>query len=370
MLSHLARMARLGRWLGPWTDPTAAPSAVLRRAIHLPASADSREMEAWIYRPERPPEGSLLLLPGLHYLGPADPRLDRFCRVLADAGALVLCPFLPDFRQQLVGPGLGSDASRALTALLELPDHPVSIAPGVFSISFGSLPALEVAATRPEVGRLMLFGGYADWNETVRFCLTGRYGDDGRDRHHDPLNRPVVFRSLTPFFEGVDTDARNQVSEAWFEQVRRTWGRPELKEPGALDPIALEIGQHLHGAARTLYLQGVGLAPGGDERVGLALDRAGDHFDYLDPAPWGANVRIPTVIAHGRDDDVIPFEHAERLRRIVPGARLFVTGAYAHTGQAPMRDLVPNAAAELRAMGGLIAGMARTACVTVTSRSD
>lgn len=370
MLSHLARMARLGRWLGPWTAPDAAPIGVLRRAIHLSTTSDSREMEAWIYRPVRPPTGSLLLLPGLHYLGPADPRLDRFCRVLADAGTLVLCPFLPDFRKQLVGPGLGSDASRALTALLEQPDHPADVAPGVFSISFGSRPALEVAATRPEVGALMLFGGYADWSETVRFCLTGSYGDDGRERHHDPLNRPVVFRSLTPFFEGVDAETKRAVSEAWFEQVRRTWGRPELKEPGALDPTALEVGRDLEGAARTLYLQGVGLAPGGDERVVEALERAGDHFDYLDPAPWGAKVRVPTVIAHGKDDDVIPFEHAERLRQIVPGSRLFVTGAYAHTGQAPIRELLPNAATELRAMVGLIAGMARTGCTTVTSRSD
>src|SRR5687768_16804695 len=103
----MGSVARLMRWLGPWTSDRARPRGIHRRRI----SVDDR-FDAWVYRP-REPKGAMLLVPGLHYLGPADPRLDRFLSILADAGALVLCPFLPEFRALRVGPSLVHDCARA-----------------------------------------------------------------------------------------------------------------------------------------------------------------------------------------------------------------------------------------------------------------
>ena len=317
-------------------------------------------MRAWVYRGDAPVEGALLLVPGLHYLGPADPRLDRLCRVFASARLLVLCPFLPDFGRLRVAPTLGSDATRAYDALVALPDFPAGVVPGIFSISFGSLPALQVAASRP-AGGLMMFGGYADWAETMRFSLEGTEG-----RPYDPLNRPVVFNNLLPFFEGVDEEA---VRVAIFEQVRATWGRPEMKEPGALEPSAMRLASSLDSDSIELFLQATGMRPGGNERAFEALERAGSAFDHLDPVPWASQVAIPALVAHGREDDVIPYEHAPRLAAMIPSARCVITGIYAHTGQAGLLDLVPRARDELSAMIQLLRAMARIGCGMPTSRS-
>jgi hypothetical protein len=166
-LERLAAMARLARWLGPWTSESRRPTGARRRTVRI---RPERPLDAWVYRPRTRPRGALLVVPGLHYLGPADPRLDRFLAILADAGLLVMCPFLPEFRRLHVGPSLVPDTAAAFDALCALPEMP-RVRPGVFSISFGSYPAIELAASSARgdrVGQLILFGGYASFEDAVR----------------------------------------------------------------------------------------------------------------------------------------------------------------------------------------------------------
>ena len=359
------RMAALGRWLGPWTPDEDVPPETRRRQITVP-STSGRSIRAWTYRSPAPIEGAMLVVPGLHFLGPADPRLDRFCRVLSSARMLVLCPFLPDFEELRVAETLGTDALAAYDALCAHPEVPPGISPGVFSLSFGSLPALRVAASR-EVGALMLFGGYADWTDAVRFSLTGNTLDGVKGRPYDPLNRPVVFNNMLPLIHGVNKEA---VRRAIFEQVRLTWGNAAMKEAGALRPSALRIASSLPDAAsKRLFLQATGLEEGGDERVWKALEASNDVFGHLDPSIWAKKVDVQAVVAHGRDDDVIPVEHAEKLAAMIPNAETFITGTYAHTGKSTIRDLLPRAREEVEAMIGLLGAIARTGCVATTSRS-
>ncbi len=352
------RIARLGRWLGPWSDEGGQPDAT-REEIPIDAS-----MRGWVYRPaRRKAQGAVLLVPGLHYLGPADPRLDRFCRILANAGNVVLCPFMPDFSRLRVGPNLGPDANRAFDALLALPDRPRDVAPGILSISFGSRPAVEVAATRPEVGNLVLFGGFADFRDAIRFCIAGA-PDPGRA--HDPLNRPVVYLNLLEHLDPGPTD-RESFIEACFEYVRQTWGKPEMKPREAYEPVARALADGLPDAE--LFLKATGVAEGGVE-LGLdALARGADHFEYLDPRPWLSRVQVPVTVIHGREDDVIPFEHAARLASMAPKARHLVTGIYAHTGRATLAELIPQAAREGSAMAQILLQMGRTGFIPTTSGS-
>lgn len=351
----LRSLVRLALWLGPWTGDDACPQTVTRRAVLVRGRTP---FEAWVYRPAgRRPDGALLLVPGLHYAGPADPRLDRFARVLADAGLLVLSPFLPDFTALRVAPGLMADTEASLEALRALPDYPAGLRPGVFSISFGSLPALRLAAhpdLGPRLGGTVVFGGYADFRDTIRFCLEGAPG-----RPHDPLNRPVVFMNLLDRLESAPEDP-GRLLAAWTDVVTRTWGRPEMKERARSEPIAREVASRLNAADRLLFLQGCGHEPGGDRLCHEALDRGGDAWDWLDPRPHLSSVSRPVVLVHGRDDDVIPFEQSELLERAMPpGAevRRLLTGLYSHTGQTGLVERVadlPALARELASMLGIL----------------
>ena len=342
-LERALAIARLARWLGPWTPDTARPIDTARRTIRI-----EDRFAAWVYRSPRAPIGALLVLPGLHYLGPADPRLDRFLAILADAGLLVLCPFLPELRSLGVGPSVVRDALASFDALAALPDLPRGARLGVFSISFGSYPALHVAASR-DVGHALLFGGYASFDDAIRFSLEGN-----PDRPHDPLNRPVVFLVLFDHLDDLPRDPA-RLRAAWIEYVRRTWGRPEMKERAAHERVARAIAARLPEDARELFLVGTGVVEGGPQRIERALARGRADLAHLDPTLACRAISAPVTIVHGRDDDVIPHTHAAMLAEHIPHARTLLTGLYAHTGRGA---LDPRALKrEASTLAGILAAM-------------
>jgi len=347
-VDELGTMVDLGRWLGPWADGAAVPRGVRREELAVRARrAGERPFSAFRYRPEpgrRREVGSLLLVPGLHYSGPLDPRMDRFARILAASGLVVLAPKLPDFASLVLGEGVFGDVERAFESLLAVPDRPPG-RPGVFSISFGSLPSLWLAAESPlrrEVGALIVFGGYADFDDTIRFCIHGRPGAP-----HDPLNRPVVFMNLMPWLEDRPEDPGPLLS-ALRRYVEATWGRPEMKVDGRWQSAARAVANEIPGELRPLFFAATGVEGQTASLVESALARAGDGFSYLDPARFLDRVSCPVHLVHGADDDVIPYEQAYTLAKGLPREALrglHVTGLYGHAQQAGVR------LADVRAMG-------------------
>ncbi len=320
------RAAILARWLGPWADQQRAPAGVTRTVIEPQGGAPG----ARIFTGPRP-VGAVLLVPGLHYAGPDDPRLDRLARVLAAAGAWVYAPCLPDFLALRLSPRVIDDTIRAHDAALTYPDCPAERL-GVMSISFGSLPALTLAAARPQtVSRLLVFGGYADWVAVMRFVLSGRHRVA-----YDPLNRPVVYLNLLDRLPGAPADP-TPLAEAWRGYVEATWGRPAVREDGAWQAIARAHADRLPAELRPLFLEGCGVGPGDTGRVDQALQGAEAARTYLDPRPALPRIGCPVTLVHGREDDVIPHTELARLAAAFPPqapVRGLVTGAYGHTGGA------------------------------------
>lgn len=313
------------------------------RAGTPPQPGRESRLEAYLYHPPRAPLGAYLIAPGLHFLGPDDPRLDRFCRVLAAAGFLVAAPFLPAYVDLEVRADAPDDLERFARALS--PRLPRGQRPTLFSISFGSWPAFEVAARLGSaVDGVISFGGYADFGAAVRFCVDGvmRTPDGDVTLARDPLNAPALFLNLLPFLDvGGDTTA---LASAWREMVYRTWGKMELKAPGRLEPYFRELAPRVPAPHRQLFLVGCGAEPGAAELVAAALERAREPLSFASPALALRRLRCPVVVCHGRDDDVIPWGEAEKLARAleprVP-TRRYLTGLYGHTGagRAGARDL-------------------------------
>ncbi len=179
---------RLGRWLGPWSSETTLPRRVER--IHHGFESRRRRHALRVYRRAGRGDaiGSLYVLPGLHFLGADHPRFDHFCAALADAGILVSVPFLEGFQALRLAEETLADARSGFEFFEGLSGRPHG-RPGVFSISFGALPALDLAgAVGDRIGGVVVFGGYAEWEPTLRFCLRGAPG-----QANDPRNRPVLF---------------------------------------------------------------------------------------------------------------------------------------------------------------------------------
>jgi pimeloyl-ACP methyl ester carboxylesterase len=303
-------VATLARWLGPWANAAKAPAIATR-------DDDFEGMRVRVYEGTGTP---FLIAPGLHYAGADDPRLDRFCRILAAAGHRVIAPFVPSYLALMPDTRAIDDFIRVVDALPRWCDR----RPVAFSISFGSLLVLAAAAARPDAfERVVVFGGYADFHETMRFCLTGPA--------RDPLNQPVVLMNL---LDHIDHDARHRSAlvAAWRDYVERVWGRPEMKAPERYLPIAEDLAEHVPDAVRELFLIGVGARPGAWQLAEPAL-AAADRRD-LDPRPLLAQVTGKVDLVHGTDDDVIPYDHAHALAAglVHADVRVHITGLYGHTG--------------------------------------
>lgn len=364
MAGDLGTMIALGRWLGPWAGDR-APTRTRRREETL--EAGGRAMRIAVHEPRGAARAVWVVAPGLHFLGPGDPRLDRFCRVLAAAGFVVVAPYLPDFLSLVIAERASADLAVAFERAEEIARAASLPPPALFSISFGSLPAAAVAAS--ELGAraraLVLFGGFCDFAETVRYSITGRASHEGvtLEVEHDPLNAPVVHLHMLPLMPPELDRAR--LAAAWRAMVERTWGKPELKVGRAREPFALDVARAhgLEGPLREAFLVGCGLAPGGEALVEAALSRLGAAYAWADPRPHLARVKPPVAIVHGRGDDVIPYFEAYKIRAALPAGHphgLHVTGMYGHTGSA-----LPSP----RALAGELATLARVLRVLASQRA-
>ena len=299
-------LVTLARWLGPWANAAKAPRATVR-------DEQLDELRVRIYEGDGTP---FVIAPGLHYAGADDPRLDRFCRILAAAGHRVIAPFIPSYLALEPDTKAIDDFVRVVDALPRWCDRKAV----AFSISFGSLLAFAAAAARPGAfARLVAFGGYADFADTLEFCLTGE--------HRDPLNQPVVVMNLLDHI-AHDAAERPALVAAWRTYVERTWGRPETKQRYLA--VANELAPSVPPSVRELFLAGI--RPGAWPLVQPALARA-DRRD-LDPKPLLARVTGRVDLVHGTDDDVIPVRHVHELAAGLVNAdvRVHVTGLYGHTG--------------------------------------
>lgn len=303
----------LARWLGPWADAANAPDVPV-------ADEQLGELRVRIYRERGRACTPVLVAPGLHYAGPDDVRFDRFCRILAAAGHRVIAPFIPSYLALEPDARAIDDFIRVIDALPRWIDR----APIGFSISFGSLLVFAAQVRRPgALARLVVFGGYADFHDTLAFCLTGE--------RRDPLNQPVVLMNL---LEHITHDATERAAlvAGWRRYVERTWGRPELKATAKFTAIAEALAPSVPASVRELFLVGIGARPGAWPLARAALTRFDDRA--LDPRPWLAEVTGRVDLVHGADDDVIPVRQVHALAAGLTKAdvRVHVTGLYGHTG--------------------------------------
>jgi len=327
--------ASLLRWLGPWTPASATPPDVVRERWTIrPESKTERGLDAVVFRGPSEPRGLYVIAPGLHYDGPADPRFDRFCAVVAHAGFVVVAPFLPDYLAMRVATAAADDFELAVRAsAVRFRDLG---RPSIFSISFGSYPALTAAGRLGDaVDGTILFGGFADFAAVARFCVDGSIHHEG-DEHtvaFDRSNLPALFLNLARFLVPLPYVA--QLEEAYRTVCRRSWGRPERSDRTFLDALADEISPSVPEPAREAFRIGCGAESGASELVVRAL-AAGDHeYSMFNPLLSASAIRTPVVIVHGKDDDVIPWAEAAKLHTglaSLTATRLYLTGLFSHTG--------------------------------------
>ena len=315
-----------------------------------------------------------MLLPGLHYAGPADPRLDRLAKIFAAAGWAVFAPFIPDFIALRLLPEAIDDTIAAFTAFLEQPEVPFDATPGIFSISFGSLLALRAAADariQSRIGALVLFGGFADPYDALCFSLTGELPEHP-DYPSDPLNKPVSFINFIERMEDMprDPEAVSTLRAAWTHYIETTWGRAEYRKgTDAHHQRARDIAETLPEALQPPFLVGCGVLPGGTRLVLDAIKEMSPELDFLYPRSIFPHIQCPVHVIHGVEDDVIPYTQALALRDGLSPytpTRMYLTGLYEHSQSSKTPDgrslfeTIPEIAREIWTMLQMLDAIACT----------
>ncbi|MBM75407.1 MAG: hypothetical protein CMK59_08390 [Proteobacteria bacterium] len=297
----------------------------------------------WFYRPKNTvARGAIYLLPGLHYEGPADERLDRFARVLSAAGMIVGVPALPSMIDLQMSSKILEEAESGLRFFLrqELP-----CLPGVMSISAASIAAFHLGAHSVysrKIRGILTFGGFSDWEEAVFFSLTGRLSS-GELMKPDPLGIPVLFLN---FIDELDEDIirPRALERAIYSFVSTTWEKPEYQEWSAYTLVARQLAERVEDEDRALFYQACSVLPGGAEILERTILKLPPE-PWLDPKPLLEALKVPLKITHGRDDSVIPYTQADDLNRLMPEAlkhKPALTGFYNHTGISDRFSIIKN----------------------------
>jgi dienelactone hydrolase len=171
--SLFIRVGNVGGRLEALADATARPVTVLPRH-RVPVRQG--EVEAQLYRPEGTVRRSVLLIPGVHSMGIAEPRLTALARDLAGSGIAVMTMALPDligYQITARSADVIEDAAAWMAAQPQLaPDGRI----GMIGISFAgglSIVAAGRPSIRDKVAYVVSFGGHGDLGRVLHYLATG-----------------------------------------------------------------------------------------------------------------------------------------------------------------------------------------------------
>jgi dienelactone hydrolase len=333
----------LRQYLRPAADATTAEEVTYARGAEaLPAT---------IFRPA----GTRRTLPGwvvLHGLtrtGRTHPALGRFARAVARAGNVVFVPDVPEWRELRVAPALTIATIRAAVAALQQRGDVRHEHVGLFGFSFGATQALIAAADEETAGLISgiaAWGGFCDLRRLFRFGLTGLHELDGITWHTppDPYGAWIMAGNYLPHVPGY-ADA-TAVAHALHALAIESGELGHAAWDPVYDPVKIRLRSTLPPRHREIFDL---VAPPTtrslreqEQQHPAALELADQLADtalrlepLLDPQPFLPRVRTRVLIAHGRDDRLIPFSESVRLSRLLPPARLAsltVTSLFQHSG--------------------------------------
>lgn len=310
---------------------------------------DGTPVPATIVRPRTPspPFPGWVVMHGITRPGRAHEQLLRFTRAMAASGLMTIVPEVPEWRELDLAPHLSNPTIKAAIAGLRATGSAQDERVGVIGFSFGAPHAIAAAGSRDlrdEIAGVAAFGGYCSLESTFRFMMTGMHEWRGREYFLAPdrYGRWIVAANYLTSVPGHE-DATD-VADALRELAIHAGDSGAPSWHPMYDPLIVRLREGIAEARRHLFDL---FAPTADaaadsvEAPALAeeLSAAARQVDpAIDPLEALACVERPVHLIHGRNDHLIPFSEAHRLRDALPNhlsARLTVTRLFGHSGQEP-----------------------------------
>lgn len=241
----------------------------------------------------------VLLFHGLSPRANEDPRMEHLAWALAQAGAQVICPRLPE----LAALRLDGDTRSLMRAWMRRlgPVH-------VVAVSFSGALALD-ACRGEDVRSVCTIGSPGDPMALAEYLLT--------DPQADPYGRTILLYNLLSNL-GLDSNALAEALRltVWDEAM----GTEQL-------PAALAALPKAEAQAYRALVEDPEMGPSWWEGLQAAPPL---WLQSSDPSAAVAELSCPVILLHGQEDRVIPARHSAALAQAQPRATLCITPALDH----------------------------------------
>src|SRR5687768_4183693 len=171
--SLFVRAAHLGGRTETFANAMAQPVTALPR--HTVPTRQGDVAAQW-YRPGGRVRRAALLVPGVHSMGIAEPRLTALAHDLAGSGVAVMTMALPDLMRYQITARSADVIEDAVAWIAAQPDLAPDGRVGMVGISFAGGLSI-VAAGRPgirdKIAYVVSFGGHGDLGRVLRYLATG-----------------------------------------------------------------------------------------------------------------------------------------------------------------------------------------------------
>jgi dienelactone hydrolase len=300
-LSELLNFDKPG-WMGKVSPRPAVqevswegPQGITKADLYLPGPEGRR--------------GGILLNHGVIDTGKDDPRFKRFATVLCQAGFAVFVPDLKGMRGFRIAPSDVDEIQAAFSHFISRQEvRPESC--GLFGFSYGAGPTI-IAACRPgireKVRFVVSFGGYYDLKNVLSFIATGNFAFQGK-RY---FRKPQEYGKWVFLANNLD----------WVESLNdRTVLRKILKlklrdENAPIDSFLTQLGGEGRNVLNLLSHADPSQTESFIQRLPPAIR---SYMADLSVAPVLKDLQAQLILAHGEDDDLVPFTETLRLAEAAP----------------------------------------------------
>ena len=314
------------------------PSAVgvVEREVLL--RVDDRLQPGLLFAPQTPGSGrpGWILLHGMTVPGRHHAGVFRFGRAFAAAGAVVVCPEIPEWTALQIDPRpVHATLVGAAAVLRERKDvEPDRLGAMAFSVA---VPSTLAAAARSPLAELLSaivgFGASCDLERTLRCMMLGEHEWDGR-RYRlvpDPYGRWIVGANVLgdmPDDEWGSQEERLAVA-AGLRRLAHTAGRNgAYSDAPVYDALKVQLRETLSRRGQELwdlFAPPSACLPADREataRVATAVAQTAlELHPDLDARPSLDGVRSRVHLVHGYADQLVPFTETLRLASAFPPGR-------------------------------------------------
>jgi hypothetical protein len=301
VVSELLNFENRG-WLGKFSAPP--------KVMEISYSGPTGTVKADLFVPRGNGKHSgILLNHGVIDTGKDDPRLKHFAEILCRSGFVVFIPDFQGMRSFRIAPSDIGEIQAAFEHFISMGNYVLPHSCGLFGFSYGAGPTILAAShpvIRNKVRLVMAFGAYYDLKNVLSFMASGHFAFEGKRYFRQPqeYGKWVFLANNLDFV--VSPEDRSVL-----QRIIKIKLRDEKASIKHFLPLLGEEGKNI----LTLLSHS---DPGQTEKLIKKLPPGlQTYIETLAVGPAIKGLKANLILAHGEDDDMIPFTETLRLARAV-----------------------------------------------------